>query len=84
MREKAPTVYPYIPNSVPTVKAQMLQEVGAEADNTYPSAEELYEDIPERLRLQRAMNLPEPFLSEYALKRHVKGILPGTRPLESA
>jgi glycine dehydrogenase subunit 1 len=62
-------VYPYIPNSVPAVKAQMLEEVGAE------SVEDFFEDVPERLRLKEKMNLPQPFLSEYALKRHVEGIL---------
>ncbi len=69
MNEEQPTVYPYIPNSVPAVKEQMLQEVGAE------SIEDFYEDVPEKLRLKRRMNLPKPLLSEYALKRHVEGIL---------
>ena len=66
-------VYPYIPNSVPGVKAQMLQEVGAQ------SVEDFFEDVPERLRLKEKMNLPRPFLSEYALKRHVEGILAKNR-----
>jgi glycine dehydrogenase subunit 1 len=69
MNQKRPTVYPYIPNSVPAVKEQMLQEVGA------GSVEDFYEDVPEDLRLKRPMNLPAPLLSEYALKRHVEGIL---------
>ncbi len=69
MMKKQPTVYPYIPNSVPTIKAQMLKEVGAE------STDDLYEDVPASLRISGEMNLPEPFLSEYALKRHVEGIL---------
>jgi glycine dehydrogenase subunit 1 len=69
MTEERTIVYPYIPNSVPAVKKQMLQEVGAE------STEDFYEDVPEKLRLKRKLNLPEPFLSEYALKRHVEGIL---------
>jgi len=69
MNEKNPTIYPYIPNSVPAVKAQMLQEVGAE------SVEDFFEDIPENLRFKGNMNLPPPLLSEYALKRHVEGIL---------
>ena len=62
-------VYPYIPNSAPDVKAAMLKEIGAE------SVEDFYEDVPEKLRLGRRMDLPEPFLSEYALKRHVDGLL---------
>lgn len=69
MKERQPTVYPYIPNSVPAIKAQMLKEIGAE------SAEDFYEDVPESLRLRGNMNLPDPLLSEYALKRHVEGIL---------
>jgi glycine dehydrogenase subunit 1 len=67
--EKPQVVYPYIPNSVPAVREQMLQEVGAE------SIDEFYEDIPEHLRLKESLNLPPPLLSERALKRHVEGIL---------
>jgi glycine dehydrogenase subunit 1 len=69
MSEKKPVVYPYIPNSVPEVKEQMLREVGAS------STEEFYEDVPEALRVQGRMNLPEPLLSEHALRRHVEGLL---------
>ena len=69
MNQEGPTVHPYIPNSVPTVKEQMLREVGAE------SVEDFFEDVPEKLRLKEKMDLPGPFLSEYALKRHVEGIL---------
>jgi glycine dehydrogenase subunit 1 len=69
MNEEQPKVYPYIPNSVPEVKEQMLQEVGAS------STEDFFEDVPESLRLKGSMDLPKPLLSEYALKRHVEGIL---------
>jgi len=69
MNEEKLTVYPYIPNSVPAVKAQMLKDVGAE------SVEDFFEDVPKRLRLKEKMNLPPPLLSEYALKRHVGGLL---------
>jgi len=69
MNEEQPTVYPYIPNSVPEVKEQMLQEVGAS------STEDFFEDVPEKLRLKGSLDLPQPLLSEYALKRHVEGIL---------
>jgi glycine dehydrogenase subunit 1 len=62
-------VHPYIPNSAPDVKQQMLQAVGA-AD-----IQEFFEDIPEALKLNRKLNLPEPIPSEYALRRHVEGIL---------
>ncbi|MEM3640432.1 MAG: aminomethyl-transferring glycine dehydrogenase subunit GcvPA [Candidatus Bathyarchaeia archaeon] len=66
-REKS-TVHPYIPNSVPTVKDQMLKEIGAK------SVEDFFENIPEKLRL-KGMNLPQTLLSEYSLKRHVEEIL---------
>ena len=62
-------VYPYIPNSVPAVKEQMLREVGA------ASIEEFYSDIPENLRFKGKLNLPEPLLSEAELIRHVDGLL---------
>jgi glycine dehydrogenase subunit 1 len=73
MKSKGPLVYPYIPNSVPRVKEQMLGKVGA------ASTEDFYDDIPETLRLREDLNLPEPFVSEYALKRHVEGILARNR-----
>lgn len=69
MPHPGPSVYPYIPNSVPEVKAEMLREVDA------ASVEDLYVDIPDRLRLKRRLNLPKPFLSEQALRRHVEMIL---------
>jgi glycine dehydrogenase subunit 1 len=73
MNKDNPTVFPYIPNSEPAVKEQMLQAVGAS------SVQEFYEDIPASLRLKGPMKLPEPFLSEAALKRHVEGILSKNR-----
>jgi glycine dehydrogenase subunit 1 len=69
MSQRRPIVYPYIPNSVPALKEQMLQEVGAE------SVGDFYQDVPENLRFRGDMNLPQPLLSEYALKRHIEGIL---------
>lgn len=69
MSQGESTVYPYIPNSVPEVKRQMLEAVGAE------STDDFFEDVPENLRLRRALRLPEPLRSEYALKRHVDGLL---------
>ena len=69
MKREKPTVYPYIPNSVPSIRAEMLEQVGA------ISADELYADVPEDLRFRAKLDLPHPLLSEYALKRHVDGIL---------
>jgi glycine dehydrogenase subunit 1 len=67
--DEKPVVYPYIPNSVPDVKERMLKEVGAE------SVDEFYEDVPDNLRLKKPLNMPPPLLSEYALKRHIEGVL---------
>lgn len=69
MSKEKPIVYPYIPNSEPRVKEQMLKEIGVK------NIEELYEDIPENLRLKKELNLPKPYLSEYTLRRHVEETL---------
>jgi glycine dehydrogenase subunit 1 len=69
MRKRGPVVFPYIPNSEPSIKQQMLDEIGVAC------VEALYEDVPEALRMKRKMDLPEPFLSEYDLVRHVEDIL---------
>jgi glycine dehydrogenase subunit 1 len=70
---KKPIVYPYIPNSVPAIKEEMLRAVGA------GSADEFYQDVPDALRLQEPMDLPEPLLSEYELRRHVERLLARNR-----
>lgn len=62
-------VYPYVPNSVPEVKAQMLREVGAE------DVMDLYAEIPEHLLFKERMNLPEPLLDEFSIRRHVEDLL---------
>ena len=63
-------IHPYMPNSVPEVKAEMLKELGVK------SIEELYIDlIPDELLFKRKMSLPEPILSEYGLKKHMEAIL---------
>jgi glycine dehydrogenase subunit 1 len=69
MNKKKSTVYPYIPNSVISVKNEMLKETGAK------SVEDFFEDIPTKLRPKKSMDLPKPFLSECSLRRHVEGIL---------
>jgi glycine dehydrogenase subunit 1 len=62
--------HPYIPNSVPEVKAEMLRAVGAR------SADELYAQmIPDRLLFKGKMKLPAALPAEHDLKKHVSGIL---------
>jgi glycine dehydrogenase subunit 1 len=69
MTQSKPFVHPYIPNSEPTVRAEMLREIGVN------SIEELYEDIPESLRFRGEMNLPKPLLSEVELRKHFERLL---------
>ena len=66
---KKPIVYPYIPNSAPETKAAMMKEVGV----TEPM--QLYEEIPEHLKYNQEMKLPEPILDEYSIRRHTDEIL---------
>jgi glycine dehydrogenase subunit 1 len=73
MNGQKPTVYPYIPNSVPELKKQMLEEVNAS------TIDDFFEDIPEHLRLKGALDLPDPLPSEAALKRHVQRLLAKNR-----
>ncbi|MFC1564995.1 aminomethyl-transferring glycine dehydrogenase, partial [candidate division KSB1 bacterium] len=69
MSEKGGFLHPYIPNTAPDVRAKMLKEIGVS------DVDELYEDIPEELRFKGKMDLPEPLLSEYELKKHVEKVL---------
>jgi len=71
MSERDDRGHPYIPNSVPAVKAAMLAAIGA------GSAEELYQEIPERLRFRGRLAIPGPIEAESELRRHVEGILAG-------
>ncbi|WP_127125842.1 aminomethyl-transferring glycine dehydrogenase subunit GcvPA [Georgenia sp. SYP-B2076] len=64
-----PFVHPYIPNSDPAVRAEMLAAVGAS------SVEEFYADVPGDLRVQDGLDLPAAFLAEQDLERHVTSLL---------
>ena len=57
--------HPYIPNSQPEIKKEMMQEIGIK------SIDELYADIPEKHRLRKPLNVPEA-LSEFEVKKHVE------------
>lgn len=62
-------VHPYIPNSTLGSKDEMLRELGTD------DIDSLFSTIPPKLRLNRPLNLPEPFLSEFELRKHVTKIL---------
>jgi glycine dehydrogenase subunit 1 len=64
-----PPAHPYIPNSAPGVRRQMLDAIGIQ------SVDELYASVPAELRLQRPLDLPAPLTDEVALRRHVQGLL---------
>ncbi len=69
MRKKSTYIHPYIPNSVPEIKTQMLKEIGVK------SIDDLYEEIPSSLRFKKKMNIPDPLKSEYELKKHIEKLL---------
>ena len=69
MSKKQEYVHPYIPNSAPKVKAEMMKDIGIS------DIDELYEDIPEHLRFKGKMNIPGPVLSEVDLKKEINRIL---------
>lgn len=69
MTDSGPRAHPYIPNTAPGTRAEMLRAVGVE------TADELYDAIPDNLKLNRPLDLPPAIPSERDLKRHVLGIL---------
>lgn len=69
---KRDIIHSYIPNSVPEVKRQMMQEIGIK------SIEELYVDVPQRFRLKRRLNLPGP-TSEHEVRQHLEKLLAKNR-----
>jgi glycine dehydrogenase subunit 1 len=60
--------HPYIPNSEPEIKQEMMREIGIK------SIDELYLDTPEKYRLRKPLNIPEG-LSEFEVKKHVENLL---------
>jgi glycine dehydrogenase subunit 1 len=61
--------HPYMANSVPDLKRQMLDYIGVK------DVEQLFEQIPASHRLQRPLDLPPALASESALRRHIGGLL---------
>lgn len=70
-------VYPYIPNSAPEVKKEMMEFVNVKDEM------ELYEEIPDHLRFHGKMNLPEAIRDEYSIKRHIESILSKNKNCET-
>ena len=61
-------MHPYMPSSDPKREQPLLDTVGVS------DASELYNVIPENLRLHRSLDLPKPLLSEQALERHIEDL----------
>ena len=61
-------IHPYIPNSDPETKKQMLDTIGVR------SAEELFSTIPEGIRFRKRLDLPHP-MSEYEMRRRIEQTL---------
>lgn len=59
---------PYLPNSVQEIKERMMEVMGIR------SVDELYSDIPERLRFKGELGIPGPY-SEEEVRKMVTGLL---------
>jgi glycine cleavage system P protein (glycine dehydrogenase) subunit 1 len=63
------TAHPYMPNSTPELRRELLDAVGVE------DVEELFVQIPAGHRLQAELDLPPALVSEAALRRHLLDLL---------
>ncbi|MBL3688216.1 aminomethyl-transferring glycine dehydrogenase subunit GcvPA [Leucobacter zeae] len=72
------TPHPYLPNSVPAVRQEMLDTIGV------GSIDDLYETIPEHLRMPEGLRLPEALESEARLVAHMRGVLGQNEPALAA
>jgi glycine dehydrogenase subunit 1 len=61
-------VHPYIPNSIPKIKKDMMKQIGIR------SIEELYADVPRKFRLKKKLDLPNS-MSEHEVKRFIETLL---------
>ncbi len=69
--------HPFMPNSAPALKAQLLKELGVK------SAEALFDQIPEAHRFRGDLGQPPALSAEVALSRHLTGLLRTNEPAAS-
>ena len=69
--------HPWMANSVETIKAEMLEEIGA------PSIASLFSQIPADHFRKAPLSLPAQLRCEAALKRHLREIAAGNRDCET-
>lgn len=78
MSQGTAPVHPYIPNSAPETKAEMLRAIGV------ASIDEFFAVIPERLRMARPLDLPPALAAESELERHFTRLLGRNVPVTRA
>ena len=66
MKNRTSAAHPYMPNSLPAIKEEMLKAIGA------ASIADLFRQIPMQHRLKRPLDLPGALRSENALRRHLQ------------
>jgi glycine dehydrogenase subunit 1 len=67
--------HPYLPNSVPEIKEKMMDEIGVK------SIDDLYVNIPEKLRFKGELQVPGPY-TELEMKKQVSDTLEKNTPLK--
>ena len=70
--------HPFMPNSVPAIRKEMLDALGIE------SVEPLFSQIPADHRIAKPLELPEALSSESELRRHMTGLLSKNSSCEDA
>ena len=75
---EGPRAHPYMPNSVPAIRRELLAALGID------SVETLFSQIPADHRLRKPLELPPALTSESELRRHMSDLLSKNRSCEDA
>jgi glycine dehydrogenase subunit 1 len=62
-------IHPYIPNAAPGPRRKILEAIGV------ARAEDLFDAVPDEIRLKRPLDLPAPLRAEQTLRRHLESIV---------
>jgi len=68
-------VHPYIPNSTPELKKQIMKEIGIK------DIEELYSDVPPKFRLKKKLKLPNS-MTEQEVRSYIEKLLRKNKGLQ--
>ncbi|TCO77116.1 aminomethyl-transferring glycine dehydrogenase subunit GcvPA [Chromatocurvus halotolerans] len=77
MKEAVRRAHPFMPNSVDSIKQELLQELGID------SVEALFEQIPASHRVAGTFNFPPTLSAEVELNRHISTLLAKNQSCES-